>query len=462
MPVTTQANISLIRFNEQGADPSTPAAGFSGIYMKADGLYSIDDDGNVTGPINNDAAVILAPGSSTRNIILPTAGDYIPLILRGYASAQTANLFEVKEGSAGTDVFTITGTGAVTFQNFTDSATGFRILDKDGGNTIFNVNTTEENIVIGGASVSANYDLGLINSGVLMLKETTTPTADTNYGKLYWKNDNKFYGQDGAGEEHVIHGFPTFKSYTVSTQGLGISPDIYAAGYYDFSTSDPGLDEGNLTQSIGAANLSHAAHAFIVTQGAGSVDTGVVGIKVTGISITDAGVRNAADEEVLLADITAAGTDTYYETTKKWLGAPVFTLYTVSGSPTTYNLALNYGLVKYEDYGNNDFTVTDIEAVGLAGANDSNFDITLMHHKSTGWTYNNGAFTPVIAANTIASLVGDHSTDDQLSNADHFAWKRSGLSVDVDGSNSEGVVILVSTSSVNAVEYCNLHVGVEF
>lgn len=31
-----------------------------------------------------------------------------------------------------------------------------------------------------------------------------TPTATTNYGKVYTKSDNKLYFQDGAGTEHEI------------------------------------------------------------------------------------------------------------------------------------------------------------------------------------------------------------------------------------------------------------------
>jgi len=56
---------------------------------------------------------------------------------------------------------------------------------------------------IGTNAPSTNADLTL-ESGVLNLKETTTPTADTNYGKVYTKNDNKLYFQDGAGSEHEI------------------------------------------------------------------------------------------------------------------------------------------------------------------------------------------------------------------------------------------------------------------
>ena len=56
---------------------------------------------------------------------------------------------------------------------------------------------------IGTNAPSANADLTL-ESGVLNLKETTTPTDDTNYGKIYTKNDNKLYFQDGEGNEYTV------------------------------------------------------------------------------------------------------------------------------------------------------------------------------------------------------------------------------------------------------------------
>jgi len=59
------------------------------------------------------------------------------------------------------------------------------------------------NVGIGTVLPSANADLTL-EGGALAIKETTTPTADTNYGKIYCKADNKLYFQDGAGVEHEI------------------------------------------------------------------------------------------------------------------------------------------------------------------------------------------------------------------------------------------------------------------
>lgn len=58
-----------------------------------------------------------------------------------------------------------------------------------------------------GTTVSEiNFSNGdvVIEDGVLTIKETTTPTAATNYGKIYTKSDNKLYFQDGAGNEHEI------------------------------------------------------------------------------------------------------------------------------------------------------------------------------------------------------------------------------------------------------------------
>jgi hypothetical protein len=59
------------------------------------------------------------------------------------------------------------------------------------------------NVGIGTAAPSSNADLTL-EGGAVALKETTTPTADTNYGKVYTKSDNKLYFQDGAGTEHEL------------------------------------------------------------------------------------------------------------------------------------------------------------------------------------------------------------------------------------------------------------------
>jgi hypothetical protein len=70
------------------------------------------------------------------------------------------------------------------------------------GGVIFGTLTANQNITINAPTISTNYDLMLAGDGVLGLKETITPTADADYGKVYTKADNKIYFQDGAGTEH--------------------------------------------------------------------------------------------------------------------------------------------------------------------------------------------------------------------------------------------------------------------
>ncbi len=45
--------------------------------------------------------------------------------------------------------------------------------------------------------------IGVVNNRI-QLPETTTPTAITDHGQIYAKNDNRFYFQDGAGDEHRV------------------------------------------------------------------------------------------------------------------------------------------------------------------------------------------------------------------------------------------------------------------
>ncbi len=99
--------------------------------------------------------------------------------------------------------------------SFYNHDTLFRTLTDDvdiifktttGGTTseVLRLDGSTGNVGIGGVtSPSANADLTL-GGGELCMAETTTPTADANFGKIYCKSDNKLYFQDGAGTEHEI------------------------------------------------------------------------------------------------------------------------------------------------------------------------------------------------------------------------------------------------------------------
>jgi hypothetical protein len=215
----------------------------------------------------------------------------------------------------------------------------------------------------------------------------------------------------------------TFKSFSLQSDQIGRD---YLAGYYDFSETDANLDEGSTTINYGTTQVSYGAHAAIVAGGAGSVDAGQIGLRVTGTSINDNGVRTTSDSEVLTSDITSLSLNQYLETNRKWLGIITFELFVVSGAPTTYSLDFNYGFAKAEDFGSNEFTVQQFEIVGRAGSTASDFNVTLFHHNGIGWAYAASGFVP--GGTVIVELATDHNGDDHLANGDYFAYRHTGLS----------------------------------
>ena len=195
--------------------------------------------------------------------------------------------------------------------------------------------------------------------------------------------------------------------------------------------------------------------------------TGTADITVTGTSITDAGVRNASASEIIVADVTAAGemaANVYHETALKWIGQVTYTI-AATGDHTTFNAAFNVGLVKYEDWNNTDFTIKSFEVVGLAGANDSGFNIVLCEHSADNWIYHVTAF--VAPANPIVAMNTDYNTEINLVNGEGFAYKRSNLSALIIGTADQpttsvpnGYLIQVTTGANAAVQAMDVHVSV--
>ena len=251
-----------------------------------------------------------------------------------------------------------------------------------------------------------------------------------------------------------------FKSYTLSTPP-GASGTFHQAGYYNAPVADSNLTQASTTQTLGAANVPYAAHAFLVAKQAGTATggTGAVTIVVTGTSITDGGTRNASGTETIVTSIAAMSANEYFETALKWIGQVTFTLTVGATGHTAYAADFNYGFCKYEDFGNRPFTVTDLEIIGVAGADDAGIDFELLHHKATGWTFNDGAFVPGTTALKKMSTI--HSTESDVDNSLPFAFKVAGMTTSVDGANSEGLVVRVTTTANNAIEFMDTHIGVQ-
>lgn len=200
--------------------------------------------------------------------------------------------------------------------------------------------------------------------------------------------------------------------------------------------------------NLGTANVSYAAHVWFVLGGAG----GVV-IRVTGTSITDAGVRTTGDTEDV--DTTGYTTNDIVETDKKWIGQVQISV--ASGTP----LSCNYGWSKYWDNRNTNFVLRKVEAVWLGGGNDTDPDIRLHHYKangSYGWTYNGGGAATMPSAFT--SMVSDHGDgagggEIEVRNGVEGAWKRANLSEEVLGSQSEGLMLEIVTTANGTFELGN-------
>tara|TARA_Y100000034_G_C6821983_1_gene370300 strand:+ start:33 stop:782 length:750 start_codon:yes stop_codon:yes gene_type:complete len=229
------------------------------------------------------------------------------------------------------------------------------------------------------------------------------------------------------------------KSWAFTSPGGG-SGTFYIGGFYNHNIGDSNFA---LPTNFGTANAPYGAHLYVVL-GAAAVDE--ITITVTGTSINDQGVRAALDTENIVIP-NGTGVDSYFETTKKWLGQ--VSIQTTGGTAKT----CNYGFAKYWDNNNNNFTVTGFEATFRGGANDNNPDIQIIHHNTTGWTFNAaGAADPPVA---IVSMQTDYNTEFQIKNNQEGAWKRDNLNTAVEGNDSEGTIIVIITTQNNTFEIGN-------
>ncbi len=249
-----------------------------------------------------------------------------------------------------------------------------------------------------------------------------------------------------------------FKSYGLVARDRA-SGVHFNAGFYDAPEAAAQLTQDTPNQVYGGANVPYAAHAFAVVAGPGE-GPGEGGdpviLTVSGTSITDAGVRVAGDSEMLIADGIGVESNQYFETTKKWIGQITYAL--SSGDEALFSLDFNYGFANYENFSGQVFTVTDFQCLGLANANDAGFDVELLHHKQTGWTYSLSVFVP--GSGVIVGMNATYSTEQDIDIGKQFAFKRSGLITSVQGDAREGILIRMTTGADNSVSYMDTHVGV--
>lgn len=247
------------------------------------------------------------------------------------------------------------------------------------------------------------------------------------------------------------------KSYSFTSTGIGAGT-YWKAGHYHWSTTSITLTDISSTVIWGNANQAYAAHAGIVPNGPGVVvGGGQVGLRVTGTEDFETGPQVAAQTHDITDDITTLTLDNYYETAEKFSGTVTYELYVVSGTPTSYSLTFNYGYAKYDDLQNRNFTVTGFECLWQGRALDTGFDIELMHHKQTGWTYAATGFIP--GNGFICKRSVDQQIAGDVTNGDDGAWKRVDLNQYVAGGSGqkEGIIIKVVPTQNNTIQTMDMH-----
>jgi len=166
------------------------------------GQFTVGGGYGSTGTTISSAGVIQTDGAVTFASTLTVSGNV------------TIETLNVKPAAAGSGILTITegGAGGEYFQILVSTAGSCFIRDDNGNDAIVIVDGTADNAIyidnggkigLGTASPSAYAGL-TIEDGAICLKERTTPAADADYGKLYFKADNNVYVQDGAGIEHQL------------------------------------------------------------------------------------------------------------------------------------------------------------------------------------------------------------------------------------------------------------------
>lgn len=234
---------------------------------------------------------------------------------------------------------------------------------------------------------------------------------------------------------------------------IGGGGRFHCFGYYTAAATHKAATQAAATQTFGTANVAYGAKAFIVAAGPGTASGGTTGvgkITVSGTSVTDDGVRQAGDSEILVPDTSVLTTNMYVESHKYWIGQVTFTL-GQTGNRTSYAATFNYGYAKYYEFEERKFVLAAIEVTGRAGASDTGFNIELLKHDGTGWTYAASGFVP--GGTVIASMRGDYVTEVNLAAGERFGWERYNLATIVDAAaDHTGLVLRITTGVPSSVD----------
>ncbi len=184
-----------------------------------------------------------------------------------------------------TTVASIDQNGKFVLQNSTDSTTGFQVLDTDGGNPVFSVDTTNETVGIGIATQGV-YDLYVRDN------DGEAVVVIEGSGGVFDSLINFFDGVStdwSIGFDDSASVFSISESATLGTsQVLGIASGGYATFANDIAVQGGDLTLGVASTTNGTIVLQNSTNAFTTTINAPNQLTGS-----TTISLPNTGADTA-------------------------------------------------------------------------------------------------------------------------------------------------------------------------
>ena len=180
--LTNDARATTLSVNETVTPTPVPLVGK--VYTKTDFNLYFQDSGGTEHLIDVDGAGAVTSVFGRTGVVVAVSGDYTANQITNFdnqarnavGKINNAIGFSVQGGSPTSKILVVTEDSVID-QNLQSVA-----------NVSFN-------------NVTASND---VESITVTLNETVTPTPVPNKAKIYSKNDNKFYFQDGSGVEHIV------------------------------------------------------------------------------------------------------------------------------------------------------------------------------------------------------------------------------------------------------------------
>lgn len=203
MAKVSAIEIPSLLFAEQGSNPATPATGFGRLFVKADGVYFIDDAGTVVGPLGTGG------GGSTGGILAVTS--YNPGTLASYSRAGSSASYADIDATNLAVTFTAPSSGDVLVR-----LTGLCGISSGASNQVFwNLRESTSDLagtdaqIVNAAAVSntmkshACVVTGLTAGNSYTYKWGWKPTGSGGTGQI-----NFFAGSGGGPATMEVHALP--------------------------------------------------------------------------------------------------------------------------------------------------------------------------------------------------------------------------------------------------------------